>query len=239
MNRERARPYRILAEGHLGPTYVTSAVTGDDLAEEGDFLHALGGELPAFGDDVGDGAAALLAAGVGDDAEGAILVAALHDADKGGDGFFRVAVEQMLADGRFAARLRRHVHDLFLPSGQQVVQVIRRAMKFLRADDQVDVRQAVDEFPSTALGHAAEEAEDDVGAVASEVADEGGHFADGLLLGEIADAAGVEQDDVGHVLGRGEGVALGDELGGDGFAVALVHLATVGLDVNARHGLRG
>ena len=32
-----------------------------------------------------------------------------------------------------------------------------------------------------------------------------------------------------------EGVALGHELGGDGFAVALVHLATVGFDVNTRH----
>ena len=41
--------------------------------------------------------------------------------------------------------------------------------------------------------------------------------------------------DIGGGLGRGQGIALGHELRGDGFAVALVHLATVGLDVNARH----
>ena len=32
-----------------------------------------------------------------------------------------------------------------------------------------------------------------------------------------------------------ERIALGDELGGDGFAVALVHLASVGFDENAWH----
>ena len=35
-----------------------------------------------------------------------------------------------------------------------------------------------------------------------------------------------------------QGIALGDELRGDGFAVALVHLATVSLDIDARHKLR-
>ena len=37
------------------------------------------------------------------------------------------------------------------------------------------------------------------------------------------------------VFGRGQRIALGDELRGDGFAVALVHLATVGFDVNTGH----
>jgi hypothetical protein len=65
------------------------------------------------------------------------------------------------------------------------------------------------------------------------------HFADGLLLGEIADGAGVEEDDIGEGLGGGEGIALGDELGGDRLAVALVHLAPVGFDEDGRHDVAG
>src|ERR1700677_775597 len=60
---------------------VALAVAGDDLAEEGDFLDAVAGQLAAFGQDVGDAAAAFFTAGVGDDAKGAVLIAALHDAD--------------------------------------------------------------------------------------------------------------------------------------------------------------
>ena len=37
---------------------------------------------------------------------------------------------------------------------------------------------------------------------------------------------------------RGERIAFGDELGGDGFAVALVHLATVSFDENTGHDFR-
>ena len=66
---------------------VAFAVAGDDLAEQRDFLHAARDQFAAFGDDIGDGAAAFFAARVGHDAEGAVLIAALHDADEGGDGF--------------------------------------------------------------------------------------------------------------------------------------------------------
>ena len=38
--------------------------------------------------------------------------------------------------------------------------------------------------------------------------------------------------------GLRERIALGDELRGDGFAVALVHLAAVGFDENTRHFFR-
>src|SRR5687767_6329737 len=56
------------------------AVTGHDLAEEGDFLHPGGNESAAFRHDIFNTAAAFLAACVGNDAEGAVLIAALHDA---------------------------------------------------------------------------------------------------------------------------------------------------------------
>ena len=76
------------------------------------------------------------------------------------------------------------------------------------------------------------------GAILAGLADERGHFAEGLLLGHVADAAGIEEDDIRDVLGGGEGIALGDELSGDGFAVAFIHLAAVRFDVNTRHVAR-
>ena len=211
------------------------SVARHDLAEQGDFLHAAGDEFAAFGEDVGNGAAAFLAARGRHDAEGAMLVAALHDADKRGDGFLGVPVQQMFANGAFAPLLFRNVHDFLLPTGDDVVEVICGAMKFLRADDEVNIRQAVNQLLAAALRHAAHETEDDVGPVLADVAGDVLHLVDGLLLGIVAHAAGVEQHDVRDVFGRGEGVAFGDELRGDGFAVALVHLATVGFDIDARH----
>ncbi len=111
-------------------------------------------------------------------------------------------------------------------------------MKFLRAEHQIHVRQFINQFLAAALRHAAQEADDLVAFLAARGADEVFHLVDGLLFGEVAHAASIEQNHVGGGLGLGEGIALGDELGGDGFAVALVHLATVSFYENARHGSR-
>jgi hypothetical protein len=108
-------------------------------------------------------------------------------------------------------------------------------MEFLRADDEVNVGQPVDEFLSPALRHAPHESKNLARALLFRHADDGGHFSNGLLLGEIAHAASIEQHDVGDGFGLDEGVAFGDELGGDGFAIALVHLASVSFDKNTRH----
>ena len=64
------------------------AVAGGVLADEGDLLDAAGDELLGFGDDGLEAARAEFAAQVGDDAEGAGVVAALGDFDVGG-GFGR------------------------------------------------------------------------------------------------------------------------------------------------------
>jgi hypothetical protein len=58
-------------------------------------------------------------------------------------------------------------------------------------------------------------------------------FADRLLLGEVADAAGVEQHDVTVVLVLDKTISTGAQQRGDGLAVALVHLAPVGFDIDA------
>ncbi len=141
----------------------------------------------------------------------------------------------MFADGRLAFSLGFDVHDFLAPAGKDFVEVIGGAMKFLRADDQIHVGQCLDEFLAAALRHAAHVAENLAGPVFLRGADEVLHLVDGLLLGEIAHAAGVEQNHVGDGLGLRQRITLGDELRGDSLAVALVHLASVGFDIDARH----
>ena len=60
------------------------AVAGGVLADEGDFLDAAGDEGLGFGDDGLEAAGAEFSAQVGDDAEGAGVVAAFGDLDVGG-----------------------------------------------------------------------------------------------------------------------------------------------------------
>jgi len=111
-------------------------------------------------------------------------------------------------------------------------------MEFLRAEDQIHVRQPVNQFLSAALRHAPHKTEDDVGAVPADIRGEVFHFPERLLFRQIAHAARIEQNHIRPDLGKREGITLGHKPRGDGFAVALVHLATVGLDVNTRHGTK-
>src|SRR5689334_13416178 len=80
----------------IGDRNFTPAVAGDDLAEQRDLFDSFFDEAATFGDDVRNGAASFLTAGVGNNAEGAVLIAALHDADEGSDRLAGGAIEQVL-----------------------------------------------------------------------------------------------------------------------------------------------
>ena len=107
-------------------------------------------------------------------------------------------------------------------------------MELLRADDEVDVRQAIEQFGAAVLRHAAEDPEDEVRLLLLPRREVAG-LADGLLLGGVAHAAGIEQEHIAIVLIRHDAITPGTQQRRDGFAVALVHLAAVGLDVNPVH----
>lgn len=177
---------------------IAFSVTGDDLAEQSNFPNAALGQVLAFGDDFRNGPAAFGPARVGNDAEGAMLIAALHDADKSGDRFLLgIPRQQMLLDGAFAALFLGDVDNFFLPASENGIEVFSGAMEFLRADDQVDIGQLIDQALTAALGHAAHKTEDDVRAMPADVRGQVLHFADGFFFSGIADAAGIEQNDVG------------------------------------------
>src|SRR5947207_6236176 len=145
------------------------------------------------------------------------------------------AVEQMLLDARFAALLLFDLDNLVAPPRENVVQIIRRAMKLLRADNEVHVRQSVNQLLSAALRHAAHKSQHDVWPAAADIRSQIFHLVESFLFRQVAHAARVQQNHVRDVFGRRQRVTLGDELGGDGFAVALVHLATVGFNIDTRH----
>ena len=121
---------------------------------------------------------------------------------------------------------------------ENFIQVFRCAMKLLGAKHQIHVGKFINQLLAAALRHAAHETEHHIGAVLPHVGGEIGHLAHGLALGHVAHGAGIEQDDIRDVFGGREGVALGDELRSDGLAVTLVHLATVGFDIDAGHLLK-
>ena len=107
-------------------------------------------------------------------------------------------------------------------------------MKFLRADDEIDVRHQLKQFRAARLRHAAKKTEDYV-RPALRHATEHSHFAQRLLLRHVAHTAGVEEHDIGLEFVRGSFVATIEQRARDLFRVPLVHLATVGFDEKFRH----
>ena len=146
----------------------------------------------------------------------------------------------MIANRVLRAGFLRDIHDARRqrhprrPRRPDVFQILRHLVKFLRAHDQIDVGQLVQELGPAVLRHAAEDPEHEVGLVTLAMRDVGG-LADGLLLGGVTDAAGVEQQHIAIVFARHDSIAPGTQHRRDRLAVALVHLAPVGFDVDPVH----
>jgi hypothetical protein len=108
-------------------------------------------------------------------------------------------------------------------------------MEFLGPDDEVNVWQAVEQFLTAALGHAAHEAEYQSGTTPTRIGDQRLHFVQRLLFSHVPHTAGVQENDIGGGLRMRECIPAGDQLGGYRLTVALIHLASVSFDVNTRH----
>src|SRR5690606_2630778 len=205
---------------------IRAAVGVDVLAEQVDLAHALRGQLRAFDQHVLEWAADLGAAGVGHHAERAVLGAAFHDRHERRRAFgTRLGQAVELLDLREADV---HLWPVLLAAGADQ---LRQAVQGLRAEHQVHVGRALDDGFAFLRGHAAADADDDVAAPGLELLP-ATELAEHLFLRLLADRAGVDQHHVGflRVVGQLQAFVLGQHVGHLG-RVVLVHLATVGLDV--------
>ena len=194
------------------------------LAQELDLLEAVVEEVAHLGEHLGQGAAALRPARLRDDAEGAVLVAPLDD----GDHPLVLAVPRDRVDVVLPVLREAGGHDpLAAPAPRHDLGELAHAR---RAQDEVEIRHALQGPLPFLLGHAAAEADEQIRVAPLEEAVFAQARVD-LLLGLVADAARVEEDDVRPVGLMGGEDALLHELAGHALAVQLVHLASPGLDV--------
>jgi hypothetical protein len=209
-----------------------AAVGVDVLAQQVDLAHALRRELGAFEQHVVEGPRHFLAAGVGHHAERAVLAAALDDRDIGARALgarFGQAVE-LLDLGEADVHLRAAAVAAGVDHAGQAVQG-------LRTEHQVHVGRALEDGLALLAGDAAADA-DQHRPVLLQVFPLA-ELGEDLFLGLFADRAGVDQDDVGLGLVGGQLQAMfGGEHVGHAGRVVLIHLATVGLDVELALGGR-
>ena len=216
-----------VAKSAISPRRPLAPVGVDVLAEQRHFADALVGEAGDFDEHVVEGTRDFLAARVRDDAVRAVLRAAFHDRDerrRAVDSRRRQVVE-LLDLGKadvdlrpaFAAAAREHV---------------RQTVQRLRAEDEVDVRRALDDRRAFLARDAAADA--DQRAARLQVLD-AAEVAEHLLLRLLAHRAGVEEDQVGVVDRVGRLVAGGRmQHVGHLAGVVDVHLAAEGLDEDPR-----
>ena len=229
------------AGGPAVPLDVLVAVDG--LAEQGHLLDPLIGQGACLVDDRLRRSALFGASDAGDDAVGAELVATHHDPHErleGARAHRRLADRVVLgearrdlvagpggpgeADGHLGGALLLGQHEQFRDPGE-----------LAGPGDHVDVRRPLQDEPLILLGHAAQDADRQLGLERLEGPDPPQGAVD-LVLGVLPDGAGVVEDRVRLRDVVGQLVPLVAELAHDQLAVEQVHLATDRLDVELLAG---
>ena len=208
------------------PARDVPAIGVDVLAEERDLHDAVRRQAPDLSHQFVEGPADLPATDGGDDAEGALVVAA--DLDRHPRRVGQVADGQ---GGREVVVLTRRLFpDLDdRPGGGRLAQQGGGPPDVVGPEHDVHLgRPLADEVP-VLLGQAAGDGDLEIGAAVLqrlEVAE----VAVQPVVGVLSDAAGVQEDDVGrlHIVGRLHAVVC--ELGGQTLGVVLVHLTPEGAD---------
>ena len=201
------------------------------LPEQRDLTIALGLEVLHLTDDALQLTATLAATGVGHDAVGAEVIAPTHDGDEAREVEPADLQREDILVGLGGGEL---YVDRLLPALDSADE-IRQVEVAIGADDEVHV-VLLDQLPLSTLRHTAEDADDDTAAL---LAADGVIVSDAVenfLLGIVAHRAGIEEDSIGQlrVFGQVKAVHLHD--GCDDFAVGDIHLAAIGLYIDAAGG---
>ena len=200
------------------------AVGVDVLPQQGDFLVAACLEVGHLAQDALHVAAALAATGIGHDAVGAEVIAPAHDGHE--------------ARNVVAAHARRHHVAIGLGGRQFHIDGLLPGFGGGNEVGQGEVGVGTchqvhavvgDEVVLHALGHTAHHAHQQVRTLLLERLEKV-EAVEYLLLGVVADGAGIHKHGVGLVERRGRAVARHLHDGGNDFTVGHVHLAAVGFD---------
>ena len=217
------------ADQQLREIHVTIAVGVHGLPQEYDLAESFRGRVLDLAEHLVRRQAALPPANIGNDAEGAELVAPSHDAHPGADAV-RAGGHQVPV-GFHAAQPDRQ-RRLF----SRLVDQLRKPAISVRADHEVHLGNALHQLPAQMLRHAARDAQDHAGAeelVAGQLAE----TSVDALLGVLPDRAGVHEDHVRFLGALHAPVSGAPELAQHQLRVGHVHLTAVGLDVEAAfHG---
>jgi len=198
----------------------------DILAQEHDFLVAFRHQVPDFQKDVRHQPAAFPAPGVGDNAIGAEIVAAVHDCDQ-------CPVFSGPMDGQ--ALDQCVIFSYFIDAarvGQAMIQQLRQAVDVLGAENEVDKRIALANLGHRfSLRHQAPcQTNDQVWSIAPDVLDDT-KMAEKAVVGIFAHTTGVQQDQVCLPRCGNRLVAHFIQQASHAFAVIFILLAAKGDDV--------
>ena len=205
----------------------------DVLAEEGQFFVALVDEFFTLLDDAFRGTRDLLASGVRDDAVGAEFIAAPNDRYIGFD--FVVPFCDEIIEIFFKSVVR--FQDLLF-SVKDFVDRMSQIGDVIGSDDEIEVREFSKQGIFFCLGHAPCDPDDGLFFLR---APELSELAHDFPFGEIADGAGIEDEEVGRFFVWSWGKAPFFEETRHDFGVELIHLTAIGPDVVSlwfSHGVR-
>ena len=161
--------------------------------------------MRALGENARHRAAALAAARKRDDAERAHVVASAHDGHEGRDAVSVVPDGRDVGVGFLAGKM--HVDGGlagFLGFRQETGEVAVS----IRPDDKVHQRFLFQQLSAEALGHAAEDTDDEIGLTLDLPPSEPRQSPPHAVFRFLADGARVDEDDIGLVLRGGQSVAI-------------------------------
>ncbi|RMR46048.1 hypothetical protein ALP86_200055 [Pseudomonas amygdali pv. mori] len=203
-----------------------AAITVDVLPQQGDFTHAVFGEVDDFAQHIVKRPADFLATGVGHHAERAVFAAAFHHRY-----ISARAIDARLGQVVEFFDFRERDVDLRQAGDTRCVDHFRQAMQGLGAEHHVHIGRAVTNGCAFLTGYAATDSDHHLGIGQLQftpAAKLGVH----PVLGTFANRAGIEQDHVGVFRASGDfqGLMFAQQID-HARAVVLVHLATVGFDI--------
>ena len=216
------------------PIRALAVIRVDVLPDERDLAHAGIGQALDLGDDFLNRPRNLGATRIGNDTEGAELVAALLHRDEGGDAAGACRREtwrrqrlELVLDPEL------DIDDLAGACGAR--EQDWQAVIILRSDDEVDGRRAADDFLAFGLRDAAGHRDQNMAALAGGGLLQAAHPAKlgiDLLRRLLTDVAGVENDEIGVLSRRGLDIAFRRQGVRHTLRIVDVHLAAEGFYVD-------